>query len=135
MNPLYRNNEIRNHLDERLVDCFCEQNVDNRWLQVSDIASWIFETNNPNSFQKNYTLRKLNSLVGPKDTAKFKRSAFEAAYDPEVECSLLYRLKDPKAHISRKALTSLSMAVDGVLLSKQNDQDSSCSTDLEEFPF
>ena len=117
MNPLYKHNEIQNHLDERLIDCFCEQNTDNRWLQIRDIASWVFETNNPNAFQKSYTLRKINSLVGVRHTAKHKTSAFESSYDPDVEGSLIYRLKDAKSHIKCKHLTSTSKSA------------------VEEFPF
>lgn len=116
MNPLYIKNEIQNHLDRRLIDCFCEQNKSNQWLQVRDVASWVFETNNPNAFQKNYTLRKLNSLVGLRDTAAFKQSAFESSYDPGIEYKLVYRLKDPKAYCKQ-------------------DLALSTNTEVEEFPF
>jgi len=135
MNSLYVNNEILNHLDRRLIDCFCEQNESNSWLQVCDVASWIFETNKPNQFQKNYTLRKLNSLVGPKNTAKCKRSAFEASYDPDIEFSLLYRLKNPTAYIKHKAPASLDVAIDNAVQSTNTQQEQVASSEVDEFPF
>lgn len=104
MNPCYIKNEITNHLDRRLVDCFCDQNKQNQWLQVRDVASWVFETNKPNAFQKNYVMRKLNSLVGLRNTATYSQSPFESSYDPEVEFSLIYRLKEPKAQTIRTSI-------------------------------
>ena len=108
MNHLCIDNEIQNHLDERLIDCFYNQNKTNQWLQAADIASWVFETNNPSAYQKNYTFRKLNSLVGLKNTAKRRLSAFESSYDPEVEFSLLYRLKNSTHKIDMSQLDSFN---------------------------
>ena len=110
MNHLYIDYEIQNHLDERLIDCFYNQNKNNQWLKVSDIASWVFETNNPSAYQKNYVFRKLNSLVGLKNTAKRRLSAFESSYDSDVEFSLLYRLKDSIDKIKMNHFNSMTQS-------------------------
>ena len=91
---LYKNKEIKNRLDRRLVDLFVKQNQVNDWLTVNECASWVFETNTPSTYHKRYTQNKLMSLVGGMGTATRARSSFEMLYKPETVGGFVYRLKD-----------------------------------------
>lgn len=74
MNKLYQHNQIQNHLDRRLVDFFCEVNTDNSWVDVTTVASWVFETNAPSEYQLNYTARKLRGITGVSHTTAARLS-------------------------------------------------------------
>lgn len=74
MNKLYHHNQIQNHLDRRLVDFFCEVNKENNWVDVSTLASWVFETNAPSEYQLSYTARKLRNITGLRFTSAARLS-------------------------------------------------------------
>ncbi len=131
MNLLYSLNGIRNHLDERLIDCFCEQNPNNKWLSVSDLAGWVFQTNKPNNYHKRYTQQKLNAIVGMRGGEPVKFQAFDYHYDPEIEGSFLYRLKDPSTHARSKRAEPLNKTIEDALSTSTIQQ----PQEVEEYPF
>ncbi|WP_186539649.1 hypothetical protein [Synechococcus sp. BIOS-E4-1] len=74
MNQLYQHNQIQNYLDRRLVDFFCEVNADNAWVDAKTLACWVFETNNPSEFQRQYTAKKLRNITGIAHTSAARLS-------------------------------------------------------------
>ena len=93
MNP-YEHESIINAYDKRLVDCFVKQNQQNAWLSVVDVARWVFRTNKPNPYQKEYCQRKLLTIKGMSWTSEVARSFLEQGKNPSREYLYVYRLKD-----------------------------------------
>ena len=94
---LYTHKEIRNSLDQRLVDLFVRQNQSNDWLTVSECASWVFQTNSPTHYHRTYTQNKLTSLVGSMGTTARRQSMFDMQHAPKERGRFVYRLKSDEA--------------------------------------
>ncbi len=115
MNP-YDHDSIVNFYDERLVDCFVKQNQQNEWLSVVDVASWVFCTNKPTGYQKQYCKNKLVSIKGMMWTSEVEKSFLEQGKAQGCEFLYVYRLKDPSLIVSeRQVRTSLEEQVNEVL--------------------
>ena len=96
MNP-YQHKSITNNLDHRLVDCFIKQNRTNDWLVLDDIASWVYESNQPTERQKSYVFYKLISILGMHGTDDSNRSFLQRGYvTSDGEEQFAFRLKDPE---------------------------------------
>ena len=121
MNP-YEHESIVNCYDERLVDCFVKQNQQNEWLSVVDVARWVFCTNKPNPYQKEYCQRKLVAIKGMSWTSEVERSFLEQGKDPSREYLYVYRLKDPSVITGkgRAAITVEEAINDAFVLNPSN---------------
>jgi len=76
MNP-YDHERVTNFLDIRLVDCFVKQNPNNRWLATPEVAAWVFQTNKPSVYQKDYAFKKMFSILGAMATVEVDASFLE----------------------------------------------------------
>lgn len=104
MNP-YRHQSIQNQLDHRLVDCFTSQNPSNDWLLVEDVASWVYETNQPSDYQKAYVFRKLISILGMPGTQSSELSFLQRGYVTTSEGEdFAFRMKAPAQAKTSKQL-------------------------------
>lgn len=109
---LYKQKEIKNDLDIRLMDLFVIQNQSNDWLSIDDCASWVFETNEPTEYHRTYTRHKLISLVGDIATSVRAKTAFDIKYDPETRGRFVYRLKNAEDVQKRAGVMKLELQID-----------------------
>ncbi len=118
MNP-YDHDKIENFLDIRLVDCFIKQNQDNEWLSPAPVASWVFQTNSPSAYQRDYVLKKMFSILGVMWTREVELSFLEKASVTENGKRLyVFRLNDasliqPKDQIASTVEHQLDQALSG----------------------
>lgn len=93
MNP-YNHKSINNPHDVRLVECFLHQNPENEWLLIEDIASWVYQTNQPTEQHKSYVFYKLVSILGMPGTKESKASFVQRGYvTTDGEEEFAFRLK------------------------------------------
>lgn len=93
MNP-YNHKSINNPLDVRLVECFLHQNPENEWLLIEDIASWVYQTNQPTEQHKSYVFYKLISILGMPGTKESRASFVQRGYvTKDSEEEFAFRLK------------------------------------------
>lgn len=103
MNP-YDHDVIENFLDIRLVDCFLKQNQNNDWLSVDTIASWVFQTNKPTGYHRNYCQSKLVGILGMAWTSQEEKSFLEKGRSATNRYTYVYRLKDASQIIDEETV-------------------------------